>query len=100
LFARTVCSEFVHPFEQFCVEAISRDQSVEAVCAISPTFLAFDANYTELADQIAEDDGTVAGHSEVIKGDVQGRISASRNDAVREVEKVDGPPEICSTRLS
>jgi hypothetical protein len=37
LLARTVCSEFVHPFEQFCVEAISRDQSVEAVCAISPT---------------------------------------------------------------
>jgi hypothetical protein len=64
LLARTVGSEFVHPFEQFCVEAISRDQSVEAVCAISPTFLAFDANYTELADQIAEDDGTVAGHPE------------------------------------
>ena len=38
------------------------DETVQTITAITPTFLTSDAQHIELADEVAEDDCTVAGH--------------------------------------
>jgi hypothetical protein len=65
-------SAMISSVHELFVAAVFRDQSGKHLVARSPALGALDPEHIELADQIAEDDGAVAGHSP--------KISASHFD--------------------
>jgi hypothetical protein len=56
----TFGSEFIQPVDKLGIPATLIDETGEA--AVTPALTATHAQYIELADEITEDDGTVAGH--------------------------------------
>jgi len=62
LLARAIGLDLVGPIEQLGVDAIALDQAVKPIPAAPAAFVTLDVEYVELADQVAEDDGTLARH--------------------------------------
>jgi hypothetical protein len=55
--------EFIKPIDELGIAATVLDEAMQSKRAVAPTFLASNAHKIGLADQISEDDGTVAGHN-------------------------------------
>jgi hypothetical protein len=53
--------QFIQPIDQLGIPATFLKEAVEPVTAIGPAFLTSHAQRIEFADEVAEDDGTVAG---------------------------------------
>jgi hypothetical protein len=62
LLARTIGRNLVGPFKQLGVDAVAHDQAINVVLARATAFVALDAQDSELANDVTEDDGAIAGH--------------------------------------
>jgi hypothetical protein len=59
---RALGCKLSEPISEFCIAATLLDETIQPVIAVTPAFLTTHAKHIELADEIAEYGGTVAGH--------------------------------------
>jgi hypothetical protein len=62
-FLRTIGGEFTEPIDNLGITATGFNQPIQAIAAGALALAASHAQYIELADEIAEYDGAVAGHA-------------------------------------
>src|SRR5215469_5892407 len=62
LLARTIGRDLVGPVEQLGVDAVADNQPLNTILARASALVTSDAQHSQLADDVAEDDGAIAGH--------------------------------------